>query len=68
MEREVLEAEGLLGRILLMWNSRSYVAIEVVRGRHSISVAFVDSDVKIFWLLESTVPRELEEGGCFRRS
>lgn len=44
VEWEVLEVENMLGGILMMLNLRSCVAIEVVRGRHSLSIAFLDGD------------------------
>ena len=39
------------GRILVIWNTRSWSATKVVRGIFSISISFSDSEGKDFWVL-----------------
>lgn len=51
VEWEVLEAKGLSSGILALWNLRLCVAIEVVHGRHSITIAFLDGDGEELWII-----------------
>lgn len=66
VEWEVLEAE--VGGILFMWNSSLCVVTEVIRGRHSILVAFLDSESEEFWVTGVHCPLSIRGRGCFGRS
>lgn len=68
VEREVLEAEGLSGGILVLWNLRSCVAFEVICGRPSITIAFMDGEGVEFWVTSVYGPPREGVGICFGRS
>uniref|UniRef100_A0A0A0KTS7 CFA20 domain-containing protein n=1 Tax=Cucumis sativus TaxID=3659 RepID=A0A0A0KTS7_CUCSA len=53
-------------RMRVKWeNSRSCVATEVVRGRHSITIAFLDNDGEEFWVTKVYGPLRIRARGLF---
>lgn len=68
MEREVLDSVGSSGGILIMWNTRSCIAKEIVRGNFSLSISFLDSEGEEFWISGVYSPPSLGEGMLFGRS
>ena len=68
MEWEILELIGSQGGILILSNTRTCLANEVVWGNFSIIISFLDSEGEELWVNEVYGPLKPREGRLSGRS